>query len=194
MKSVKLLMVVCIGLLPVVGCNENQITPEQVKTAALKLDVLSQQLDSYQQQAKADANALATAGMVDPAAKAKVEKINTEIDRVQAQIKQITQALASQDFGTNPDAIATMITAAQAANRATASFNPYSIVIDSVLTLLAILLALFAKKKSVALNEVVMGNEAFKLMASAEAVEKMKICQEANQSESTTKQVKIITS
>lgn len=197
MKTKRWMLIVvacCIGLLPLAGCDETKtVDGNQVKAAAAKLDALSQRLDEYQVQAKTDANALSAAGIVDPAAKAKVEKINAEIDKVQMQIKQITQALQSQDYSQDSSGIATMIAAAQAANRATAAFNPYSPVIDGVLALLSILLILFAKKKTTALNEVVMGNETFKLMASAEAVEKMKTCQAANQSEATTKQVKAIT-
>jgi hypothetical protein len=119
--------------------------------------------------------------------------LNSQIDKVKAQVKEVSAAIASGTYNPNDDTLMTILKVALAANAATAPFNPYAAVIGLALTAIITILGLFAKKKTTALNEVVMGNEVFKNAATPEVAAAFKAAQELHQSESTSKQVSAIT-
>jgi hypothetical protein len=72
---------------------------------------------------------------------------NADVDRLQATIQQVTTALQKGDYS-DSRGLLTLIQSAQAANAATAPWNPYAALIAAALTILSTLLGLAYKKKS----------------------------------------------
>jgi predicted phage tail protein len=176
------------------GCNQTQpLTPEQVQALVGQINSLADQLTGYQAQVTALADSMSSAGLLDPNKADKIVQLNNQIDKVKAQVKQVTAAIASGTYNPNDDTLMTILKVAQAANTATVPFNPYANVIGLALMAIITILGLFAKKKAVALSEVVIANEVFKNAAAPEVAAAFKAAQELHQSEATTKQVSAIT-
>jgi len=197
-SAIRNLMVVCLMscvlCLGIAGCNQTQpLTSEQVQALVQQVNTLADQLTAYQAQVTALADSMNSAGLLDPNKAAKIAQLNDQIDKVKAQVKGVTAAIASGTYNSNDDTLMTILKVAAAANTATAPFNPYSTVIGLALTAIIAILGLFAKKKATALNEVVMANEVFKNAATPEVAAAFKAAQDLHQSESTTKQVAAIT-
>jgi hypothetical protein len=195
-SQIVLLCALCVlCLLPfTAGCNQSQpLTPEQVQALAQQVNTLADQLTAYQEQVTSLASTMKTAGILDPNKEEKIVQLNSQIDKVKAQVKEVSAAIASGTYNPNDDTLMTILKVALAANAATAPFNPYAAVIGLALTAIITILGLFAKKKTTALNEVVMGNEVFKNAATPEVAAAFKAAQELHQSESTSKQVSAIT-
>lgn len=198
-KQISVISVICgliflCGSIFLAGCNKSQpLTPQQVAALVQQVDTLADQLTVYQEQVTSLASSMKMAGILDPNKEEKIVQLNSQIDKVKAQVKQVSAAIAAGTYNPNDDTLMTILKVAQAANTATASFNPYSAVIGLALTAIIAILGLFAKKKTTALNEVVMANEVFKNAATPEVAAAFKAAQELHQSESTTKQVATIT-
>jgi len=191
MKKVMVTMLLC--LLLTAGCGDGKLTPEQITALADSVTSLADQLTIYQAQVTNIAKSMQDAGVLDPNKAAAFTKLNTEIDKVKAQVVTTAAAIKAGTYNSDDATIITILKAAQAANAATAPFNPYAGYISAALSLALILVGLFAKKKSTALNEVVMGDELFKATATPDAIAAFKKAQTITQSESTTKEVRTIT-
>jgi len=130
------------------GCDLNQTTPQQMNTLADQVDNLSNQISTLQTQVTVSTDQMLKSGTIDPNSVAKVTKFNNEINKVRAQISQITEAIRNGSYNPNDDSFINLLKAALAANGATSSFNPYSGIITLVLTLIIAALTAFAKIKS----------------------------------------------
>ena len=146
MKKVMLILLLC---LPMMGCIE----PVQVQELAGRLDTLTKTTDSLQKAADSVTLALAEGEFVDPEVIDKVRKINEEIDRVQPQITSITEAVAKIDL--EGEDWEQWLAVVEAANAASAPFNPYAAPIGAGLAVLSAVLGIFLKKKS---NEAAVAN------------------------------------
>lgn len=118
-------------------------------------------------------------GVISDDTLAKIEKVSGEIDRVKGQIETVSESIKQSSGG---------VETLQAANTATAPFNPYSGIIGAGLTLWGIIASLIAKKKagqiitlkdnlevaSTAITEVVRGIQEYKKIGSDEEVKKLK--------------------
>lgn len=143
MKKVMLGCVLVVALL-LGGCDEEAFTPEMIQSLAAQNEVLQQQLDNVQAVAREVAAEIRAAGVVDWDVKVKLDKVNEEVDRVQAQIDKIAQAL--QDVELTGDAAQDFIAQLQAVNAASAGVNPYVLPVGGVLTALSIVLGWIAKR------------------------------------------------
>jgi prefoldin subunit 5 len=128
------------------GCKSEGLTPAQLQALAAQQEVLQQQVDTMQAAANKLSEDLAAAGIMDPDTVAKINKINEEADRVQAQIALIAQAL--QGVPLSGDNVQDFIAQLQAINAASAGFNPYVIPVGTGLTILTMVLGFFAKRKA----------------------------------------------
>ena len=153
------------------GCEES-LTPADIQALAARQEVLQQQLDTAQAAATKITKDLADAGIVDPNVVAKVAKLNEEADRVQAQIDVIARAL--QGVLLTGDAVQDFIAQLQAANVASAGFNPYVIPVGTGLTILSIVLGWFARR-----NAAAAAKEKLKYQAHKQGVEKTMIGKDA---------------
>jgi outer membrane murein-binding lipoprotein Lpp len=187
-------------LLPLAGCEQQMFTPAQLIELAAQVDTLTNQLTMYQTQVTQLAAQMQEDGILSDEDAEKVATLNAQIDGIKEKIGPIVAAIKAGTYDPNDDVIITILKAAQAANAATVSFNPYATYISIGLSAILFILGMFAKKKAAeaaikgkALTEVVMGGETFKALASPEAVAKFEDAQRLNQSESTKIQVKTIT-
>jgi hypothetical protein len=146
MKRLMLGIIVCVALmLGGAGCEE-AITPERVQALAAQQQVLQKQLDAVQAAAAQLVEGLEAGGIVDPNVTAKVAKINKVADGVQAQIDVIAKALEGVPL--TGDATLDFLAQLQAANAASAGFNPYAVPIGVGLSILTVVLGWFVKRKA----------------------------------------------
>ena len=146
MKRLMLEIVVCLALMfGGVGC-EDGLTPEQVQALAAHQEMLQQQVETVQAAATQITESLAAGGIMDEDAVAIVAKLNEEADRVQAQMAIVAQALQGVPLAgdTTQDFIALL----QAANTASAGFNPYVAPVGVGLTILSIILGWLARRNA----------------------------------------------
>jgi hypothetical protein len=146
MKRILMLVVLCV-MLALPACNSEAVTSQQMQTAAQATQQYVQQVDLYQQAAEQLAAALKVTGVIDPNMLAAVQKIQSEIDRIQPQITQVAQAVQNAGYEVDDDTLTVLLKAAQAGNAASTPFNPYAIPIGAILSLLSIILGIFAAKK-----------------------------------------------
>ena len=145
------------------GCERiNSVDPQQIQAVAEEVNDLVVKVDIYQQTATTAIEQLIAAGAIDPNKAAKLLAANADVDRLQAAVQAISAALQSADYADNTTGLLTLIEAAQAANAATAVWNPYSAVIAAALTILSMVLSLALKKKTAALTAVAMKYQAHK--------------------------------
>lgn len=186
--------------LPVLAGCEQEFTPAQLTELAAQVDTLTNQLTMYQTQVTQLAEQMQRDGILSDEDAEKVATLNAQIDGIKEKIGPVVAAIKAGTYDPGDDMLITILKAAQAANAATVSFNPYATYISIGLSAVIFILGLFAKKKAAeaavkdkALTEVVMGGETFKALAPPEAVAKFEDAQRLNQSESTKIQVKTIT-
>lgn len=194
-------MIVCFMTM-FAGCQESQaVTPAQIKDYAQQAENYSLMVDASQAIAKQMADTLKATGAIDANLIAKAEKIQTEIDRVQPQIAAIAAKIKSLEYSETAqnDNLTALLETLQAANTATAAWNPYSIIIGIILSLATMVTGIFARKKSAeaiaaktALEEVVIGNEAVKKIMDEGTSQVFKDAQLAAQSVTTQKTVAAI--
>lgn len=139
-------MMLCVTMMiGVTGCVEG-LTPANVQALAAQQEVLQQQIDTVQTATAQMVEDLAAAEIVDADAVVKLAKINEEADRVQAQVDIIARALT--DVPLTGDTTRDFIAQLQAANTASSGFNPYVVPAGAGLSILSILLAWLAKRKT----------------------------------------------
>ncbi len=146
------MMLAAILILP--GCTS--VTPEQMQALGDNVQALTDQVEQLQ---VADAQA---------AKPALTAEANQEIDKLQAQLVQIGEALKNAQYTGGGD-LTTLIEGAMAVNNATSPFNPYSVYINIALLAALTIVGSFARKKAgeasavnKALSETVKGIETYK--------------------------------
>lgn len=148
------------------GCDRiNSVDPQQIQAVAAEVNDLVVKVDIYQQTATAAIEQLIAANAIDPNKAAKLLAANADVDKLQAAVRAISAALQSADYADNTTGLLTLIEAAQAANAATATWNPYSAVIAAALTILSMVLGLALKKKTAALATTALKYQAHKQAA-----------------------------
>lgn len=143
---VTIVLMVCLLM---VGCS-NAMTPQEYKQLAASLDSYQAKVDQYQQVTEQMSAILQTTGIVDANLAAKADKIQREIDRVQPQIADITEAIKYHRYSeqAQSDEWLALIETLKVGNRVSSSWNPFSVYIESGLVILSLVLGLFAKKKA----------------------------------------------
>lgn len=140
--KMKKFLIIAILALAGTGCG---VTGEQLQSLSSNVATLNQVLDQYQSQTIAVMNSLKEQGKVTDAEVAKTTKVNEEIDKVQ---KELATVLAAVDgVQITGDNIQDILSTASAAVAATAAWNPYAVVISSILGALAMILGVVVKKK-----------------------------------------------
>ena len=142
-KLVMVIMVLCL----MSGCNEEM----QAKLGELVTTVgaLNQQVEIYQEASKEIVDSLVVAEVIDKEHADKFDAINKEIDKVQAHTTVLAEAV--KDAGVSDDPTLAIVQTLQAANAASAPFNPYAIPAGAALTVIGTILALIrenGKKKA----------------------------------------------
>lgn len=152
------------------GC----LTPEQVQQIATQQEKLQSSVNTLQSTAADITQQLTTAGIVDPNLNKKVEHLNAEINKVQADISVVSTAVKNVEL--TGDSLQDFIAMARAGNAASSAFNPYALPIEAALAVLSGFLAWLAKRKAAeaaktktALTEVVVGNEIYKFKAKVDS-------------------------
>jgi len=152
-------------MLPISGCDKQQkLTPQQLVELGTQVETLTSQLTTYQAMVTQLAKDLQANGVLNEDDAAKVVELNSEIDRVKAQIIPIAAAIKTGDYSADDDMIITILKAAQAANAATVAFNPYAGYISIGLGAIIFILTMFAKKKAA---EVVVAKSTLRSVANA---------------------------
>jgi hypothetical protein len=143
----KKVVVISMGLILFVGCQPmEEVSPEDMKNLSGQVDQLSGQVDDYQVMLDNLVVILEKHG-IDGEIRTTTDKVSKELDRVQAQLRGVTEALRTAEY-TGDTGLITLLQGAQAANKASSPFNPWSIYIDVALSGALVVLGLFAKKKS----------------------------------------------
>ena len=148
---ITILCVLCalVSLWLIPGCDKvNSVSPDQLKAVAAEVNDLVVKVDVYQKTATAAIEQLVAANAIDPNKAAALLAANEDVDKLQAAVKAISNALQSADYTDNTTGLLTLIEAAQAANAATAPWNPYSALIAASLTILSTVLVVVVRKKS----------------------------------------------
>jgi hypothetical protein len=130
------------------GCSGLSVTPTQLQSLATQTEQLSGKIDDLQAQTTTTLQSLKTTGTVDPNALAKIDKIQGGIDSVQAKTTQIAEAVKNATYTNSSSTATTLIEGAQAANAATAPWNPYAPIIDLGLGLAAAAATVVARKNA----------------------------------------------
>lgn len=198
---ITLLIVATIILMPLMSGCKNQLKPENVKQIAADINNLTVQLDEYQAASQTLADQMAVTGTFDPDIAAKIAKINAEADKIQTQIKLMSEALKSVEL--TGDDVQDLITLLQQINAVSAPWNPYAAPAAAGMALLSLILGAIAKakakqssvnkkdaeQKTIALTEVVKGGEFFKKDATADELEHFKDAQNKAQLTPETRQL-----
>lgn len=137
-------LLVC--FLAVQGCDE-MLTPAQIRTVAADVQGLSAQIDSYQSATSDAIESLSADGVMSPEVADQIARISSEVDRVQPQLAAIAEAVGEAEYS-DAGGLTTVIEALQAGNKASAPFNPYSILIELGLGGAAAVAALLARKNA----------------------------------------------
>lgn len=145
-----LLCVLCVlcALCVLCGCSQvSSIDPNYVRSVAAEVNDLVVRVDAYQQAATVAIEQLIIQGAIDPNKASKILAANADVDRLQATIQQVTTALQNADYSDTPGLL-TLIQSAQAANAATAPWNPYAALIAAALTILSTILGIALRKQA----------------------------------------------
>jgi uncharacterized protein YoxC len=110
------------------GCG---ITNQDIDNVVSGIDQVSQSVDVYQSQVKELMDQIEEDGLLTPELKEKLDKLGTETDDVQSYMNAVIKAFQEADTGS--DVVATLIAKLQAANQASAGFNPYWPYVSAVL-------------------------------------------------------------
>jgi len=146
----RILLLVAVLALMLGGCDEEKLSPQDIQQLATQVEQLADKVDGYQETTGRVMATLQDVGIVDEETMAKIEKVGREIDRVQPQIIEMTKVI--QDAQLDKGDIANWIAIAQAANQASATYNPYAVPITAGLTLASLIFGFYersqAKKKA----------------------------------------------
>jgi len=135
--------VLCLG-----SCTQlSSVDPNYVNRVAQEVNDLVVRVDAYQQAATVTIEQLSALGAIDPNKASKILAANADVDRLQATIQQVVAALQKADYS-DSQGLFTLIQSAQAANSATAPWNPYSGPIAAALTIISIILGIILRKKT----------------------------------------------
>ena len=135
---------VLVGLLCFAGCSDPFKSPD---VAVLQNDmaVVLNAVDDMQDLVSKHAERLVAADLIDAGTAEKLAGFSKEIDRVQPAIVEMTAAIADVNY--TGDDLGDILAALQAANRASAGYNPYAVPIEAGLGLATVLAGLFGLKK-----------------------------------------------
>jgi hypothetical protein len=128
---------------------------------AQEVNDLVVRVDAYQQAATVAIEQLVIQGAIDPNKAAKILSANIDVDRLQATIQQVVAALQKANYS-DTKGLFTLIESAQAANAATAPWNPYAGLIAAALTILSTVLGISLRKKSAQASAVALKYQAHK--------------------------------
>jgi len=144
------------------GCDRvASIGPAAVRTFAADVNDLTIRVDAYQQAATAAIEVLQERAEIDPNAAGTVLAANADIDRLQATFRSVAAALQGAPYS-DSGGLLTLLEGAQAANAASAPWNPYAAIIAAVLTILSTALGIALKKKAADASAAVLKYKAHK--------------------------------
>jgi hypothetical protein len=135
------------------GCEGVSIDPVQLQNLATQTEQLNGKIDQFQEQTKLALQSTKQNGTVDANALAKVEKLQTSIDSVQAKTQAIAVAVKNAQYTNPADGVTTALEGARAANAATTPWNPYAPLIDLGLGIAAAAATVIARRNAQAAAE-----------------------------------------
>lgn len=190
-KKVLLIVgVVAVCCIPLInGCNllGNPEDPNSYQQIPAKIDNYISMTDMYIAQYDTLLRQMEADGLIETEDYQKILHAKGELEKIKPQLRAMADAIAQGNY-VQGEGLMNMLQAFKASNLATVSFNPYAVYIDIGLTIIILVLGAFLKKKSTALNEVVMGVENYK-RANGGLVEGLSTALDTNTSESTKKEV-----
>jgi hypothetical protein len=125
----------------------SNVDPNYVRSVAAEVNDLVVRVDAYQQAATVAIEQLVIQGAIDPNKASTILAANADVDRLQATIQQVTAALQKADYS-DSQGLLTLLQSAQAANAATAPWNPYAALIAAALTILSTILGIALRKQA----------------------------------------------
>ncbi|MGH2271898.1 hypothetical protein ACQ9LF_08870 [Anaerohalosphaeraceae bacterium U12dextr] len=135
------------------GCSGISVDPVQIQNLASQTEELNGKIDQFQEQTKLALQSTKQNGTVDANALAKVEKLQTSIDSVQAKTQAIADAVKNAQYTNPADGVTTALEGARAANAATTPWNPYAPLIDLGLGIAAAAATVVARRNAQAAAE-----------------------------------------
>jgi len=106
------------------GCAGVSVDPVQIQNLAMQTEQLNGKIDQFQEQTKLALQSSKQNGTVDANALAKVEKLQTSIDSVQAKTQAIADAVKNAQYTNPADGVTTALEGARAANAASSPWHP----------------------------------------------------------------------
>jgi len=147
-QSSILCLLFCALFCSLTGCDQvNSIDPDQVQSIAQDVNEMSARVDIYQQVATAAIEQLRDQNQIDPNVAKKVLAANDDVNQFQSIVRSVTAGLQSAEYSGGAGLV-TIIEGAQAANAASAPWNPYAAVIAAALTILSTILGIKFKQKA----------------------------------------------
>jgi len=132
------MLIVVLGLaLAAGGCEESMVSPEQVQLLGAEVQTLNTKLDTYQNAQNEILNTLQGHQIIDSNTVANINKISSEIDRVQTHVSGIATAI--QQTPLSGDTAADWLAVLQTVNTASTPFNPYAVPISAGLALAGVI-------------------------------------------------------
>lgn len=141
----RILLLVALFALMFGGCDED-VSPQAIQQLADQIQQQTDKIDDYQETTSQVIGTLREVGIIDEQTVAKIEKVGREIDRVQPQVAEIVKAI--QETQLSGSDIADWIAMAQAANQASAPYNPYALPITAGLTLASLVFGFYERSQS----------------------------------------------
>jgi hypothetical protein len=135
------------------GCAGVSVDPVQIQNLAMQTEQLNGKIDQFQEQTKLALQSSKQNGTVDANALAKVEKLQTSIDSVQAKTQAIADAVKNAQYTNPADGVTTALEGARAANAASSPWNPYAPLIDLGLGIAAAAATVIARRNAQAAAE-----------------------------------------
>lgn len=135
------------------GCAGVSVDPVQLQNLATQTEQLNGKIDQFQEQTKLALQSSKQTGAVDANALAKVEKLQTSIDSVQAKTQAIATAVKNAQYTNPADGVTTALEGARAANAASTPWNPYAPLIDLGLGIAAAAATVVARRNAQAAAE-----------------------------------------
>jgi hypothetical protein len=135
------------------GCAGVGVDPVQIQNLAMQTEQLNGKIDQFQEQTKLALQSSKQNGTVDANALAKVEKLQTSIDSVQAKTQAIADAVKNAQYTNPADGVTTALEGARAANAASSPWNPYAPLIDLGLGIAAAAATVIARRNAQAAAE-----------------------------------------
>jgi|GEM_PF-2918319 len=135
------------------GCAGVSVDPVQIQNLAMQTEQLNGKIDQFQEQTKLALQSSKQNGTVDANALAKVEKLQTSIDSVQAKTQAIADAVKNAQYTNPADGVTTALEGARAANAAASPWNPYAPLIDLGLGIAAAAATVIARRNAQAAAE-----------------------------------------